>query len=99
MFVKPCVLGMVLNSTNNTSENRINKALWAGAMYNHIDTKNGVRRMRQDMYEEIKDCMDTSYFPAVTLSLFQVVVVIGLGRHVYDSIGLTNRILSKAASI
>jgi hypothetical protein len=62
MFVKPCVLGMVLNSTNNTSENRINKALWAGAMYNHIDTKNGVRRMRQDMFEEIRDYIDTSYF-------------------------------------
>lgn len=62
MFVKPCVLGMVLNSTTNTSENRINKALWGGAMYNHIDTTNGVRRMRQDMYEQIKEYIDTSYF-------------------------------------
>lgn len=62
MFVKPCVLKMILNSSKNTCENRINKALWAGNMYNHIDTKNDVRRLRKDMYDQIKDYIDTSSF-------------------------------------
>ena len=49
MFVKPCVLGMVLNSVNASINNqeKINKALWAGAIYNHIDDTNKVYRNRQ----------------------------------------------------
>lgn len=58
MFVKPCVLGMVLNSKVNTIENKINRAFWAGADYNHIDKKNNVYRMRQDMLQMIKSHID-----------------------------------------
>lgn len=62
MFVKPCVLNMVLNSNTNLYENKINKGLWVGGIYNHIDEKNGVYRMREDMFNKIKDHIDYGTF-------------------------------------
>lgn len=62
MFVKPCVLSMVLNSSMNTVSDKINRALWAGALYNHINEKNKIYCMRQDMFEQIKDFIDNAYF-------------------------------------
>jgi hypothetical protein len=63
MFVKPCVLGMVLNSSENTITDKINRALWAGSVYNHINEKKNIYRMRQDIYDQIKVHIDTGYFP------------------------------------
>jgi hypothetical protein len=84
MFVKPCVLGMVINPTKNTHENKINRAIWAGGLYNHVDNKNGVYRMRKDIYNQIEDCIDTGHFSENdyinTLKKYKVAVdLIGVG--------------------
>lgn len=84
MFVKPCVLGMVINPSENTTPNKINRALWAGGIYNHIDEKKGIYRMRQDIFNQIKDSIDTGYFPENEfinmLRKYKVVVdLIGVG--------------------
>jgi hypothetical protein len=62
MFVKPCVLGMALNHKKNDNGPKINKALWAGSVYNHIDDINNVYRMRLDIFEEIKSLLDIGHF-------------------------------------
>jgi hypothetical protein len=59
MFVKPCVLGMVLQTSQRTDMPSIPKALWAGGVYNHVDTKNGVYRMRKDMFDAVSNMMDS----------------------------------------
>lgn len=84
MFVKPCVLGMVLNSAQPINEHKINKALWTGGLYNHIDKKRNIYRMRCDMYNEIKDHVDTLCLPEErfieAIKTYKVVVdLIGVG--------------------
>ncbi len=84
MFVKPCVLGMVLNSNENVIQDKINKAFWAGAIYNHIDHKQQIYRMRADMFEQIKQYVDTGYFQEdefrLKLKQYKVIVdLIGVG--------------------
>jgi hypothetical protein len=61
MFVKPCVLSMVLNNKLNTS-NKINRGIWMGGMYNYISVKNNSYSMRKDMFEQIKDFIDVGNF-------------------------------------
>jgi hypothetical protein len=62
MFVKPDVLQMVLTHNINNNTTKVNKALWAGGLYNHVDETCGVYRMRQDMHQQIRDYIDTSHF-------------------------------------
>jgi hypothetical protein len=59
MFVKPCILSMIINNENKFDKYKINKALWVGNLYNHIDKSNNVNRNRLDMYNEIKNDLDT----------------------------------------
>jgi hypothetical protein len=84
MFVKPCVLGIVLNSTENTSHEKINKALWAGSVYNHIDNKHQIYRMRADILEQIRNYIDVGIFSEneflLKLKQYKVIVdLIGVG--------------------
>jgi hypothetical protein len=84
MFVKPCILGMVINAAGVRYENKINGAIWAGGVYNHVDNKNGVYRMRKDIFNQIEDCIDTGYFSEndyiATLKKYKVAVdLVGVG--------------------
>jgi hypothetical protein len=56
MFVKPCVLSLLLYTTIDYRAPRINAPMWAGAVYNHIDTNFTPvkRRMRKDMFDQIQ---------------------------------------------
>lgn len=56
MFVKPCVLGLVLHTNIDYTMPRINAPMWAGAIYNHIDTNftPPKRRMRKDIFDQIQ---------------------------------------------
>jgi hypothetical protein len=85
MFVKPCVLNMVLNSSQNNISQKINRAMWAGGVYNHIDDINNVKSMRKDIYEQIKDLIDTSYF-----SEYEFINMIKRYKIVIDLIGVGN---------
>jgi len=86
MFVKPCVLQMVIGSSYMSNEQqKKNKALWAGGLYNHIDEKRGVIRNRSDIYEQIKDAVDTLHFTESNfidaIKQYKVVVdLIGVGN-------------------
>lgn len=85
MFVKPCVLDMIINSKTNTENNKINRAFWAGALYNHIDDNNKVYRMRHQMFEQIKDSIDSYFLPENDyinkIQQYKVVVdLIGVGE-------------------
>ncbi len=61
MFVKPCVLNMVLNKDLYHATSRKNTPMWAGALYNHIDTNFNppIERKRKEMYDSIKDSLVT----------------------------------------
>ena len=56
MFVKPCVLSSMLNLNLNNKPS-INKAMWAGCLYNHTDNNftPPIVRNRVGMFEQIKD--------------------------------------------
>lgn len=84
MFVKPCVLNMIVNKNNINTESKINRALWAGGVYNHIDTKRNIYRMRQTMFDLIKPYIDTGRFSEAEfiqkIRQYKVVVdLIGVG--------------------
>jgi hypothetical protein len=85
MFVKPCVLGMVLNHGHGGEESgKINRALWAGSVYNHRDDINKVYRLRADIFEEIKSSIDVGHFQEqdyiATLRKYKVAVdLVGVG--------------------
>ena len=61
MFLKPCVLGLVLESPVEQLRQveRIHRCFWAGALYNHNDTFSKITRNRLDMYNDIKSYVDT----------------------------------------
>lgn len=63
MFVLPCVLHYICTSNINTYEddnnNKVNKILWGGNLYNHIDNDFNVFRLRLNMYEQIKNFVYT----------------------------------------
>jgi hypothetical protein len=86
MFVKPCVMKMAIQRDDAVnSVEKINKALWAGGIYNHTDDKHGIRRMRKDMYDNIKDSIDTENFSEkdfiAAIKRYKVVVdLIGVGN-------------------
>ena len=56
MFVKPCVLGMMLNKDVEWKEPRMNAPMWAGSLYKHVDTKftPGLIRDRKGIFDEIQ---------------------------------------------
>lgn len=56
MFVKPCVLGMMLNKDVEWKEPRMNAPMWAGSLYKHIDTKftPALIRDRKGIFDEIQ---------------------------------------------
>ena len=56
MFVKPCVLGMMLNKDVEWKEPRMNAPMWAGSLYKHVDTKftPALIRDRKGIFDEIQ---------------------------------------------
>ena len=57
MFVKPCVLGMMLNKNTESTISRINLPMWAGSIYKHIDNNfvPQVIRDRKSIFNKIQD--------------------------------------------
>lgn len=59
MFVLPCVLNTICSIDTSLFEhnhdNKINKIMWCGNLYNHVDESFKVYRMRQNIYDKIKN--------------------------------------------
>ena len=60
MFVKPCVIATMLWKQLTPSGSRKNTAMWAGTLYNHVDTnfQPPIVRNRRAMFEQIKHRLD-----------------------------------------
>ena len=56
MFVKPCVLGMMLDKKTEWTSPRMNAPMWAGSLYKHVDTKftPALIRDRKGIFDEIQ---------------------------------------------
>ena len=53
---------MIINKKNKNKGYKYNRALWCGNLYNHIDNKNNIKKMRLDMYNGIRDKIDSGRF-------------------------------------
>jgi hypothetical protein len=59
MFVKPCVMSIVLNKNLDTSFPRIHLPMWAGALYDYVDTNYNppIVRKRKEIYNKINNAL------------------------------------------
>jgi hypothetical protein len=55
MFVRPCVMTILFKTQRIITMDKLNQAVWCGALYNHNASSYGVNRNRLEMYNQIKD--------------------------------------------
>jgi hypothetical protein len=60
MFVKPCILTMMINKKYENKQN-INGIFWAGTLFDHVDDLFKVYRNRKNIYSKIQNYIDTYY--------------------------------------